>query len=590
MNITRRKRNTFPFASRLKKAKAFYTAIGLCLVACTYIPSSVLGQTNSTSEDNDQVDYTILENTDLLDANGLISQLDSRPSERAAITDQIDRTNFNKDPRTLIEQLIQRADIDKQVGANISALQDLQFAYRLANNTNQKDLVAKVAYEIGLIHQIRGEHGIALSYAEQALTHSQSLSDLEKQMSIQLILIKSLLATEQWSVARTRIDSMARFINERGSNEQKALYFRLLGEVELANENMEASLEALKHSETLTSANDSNALANLRLLSSKAYAQQQNMDAAIAALVEAFEYSSDGKLSFVLYQALQLQRAQILSQLNEYEAAYKVIQTVVKDRLREQPISDIKRMLDMHANFQLNIQQQENEELKQENQWKSMQLETKQTLSTLYLIVMGLLLCLTSLMLLLFLRGRKHRSHLEQLAHTDQLTGLHSRARTLELLNHHQQLFARTQQTYCVAILDLDHFKRINDTYGHQIGGKVLQQFGSLCHDNFRKSDIIGRIGGEEFLFILPNTPANKAQEVFQHFGTRLLSIGKNLKLSQATTASVGLVSPMQEELVLQIIKRADDALYEAKHNGRNCVVFSNATDTDSSQKAKNNQ
>jgi len=535
---------------------------------------SALSQTQSESAKRQSADHEVLTKGDLLTPEEPQIPINSNLPERARISELIDHTNFNKDPRLLIEQLMQRAEIDKSVGANISALQDLQFAYRLANNANLQDLVANIAYKIAIIHQIRGEHGIALSYAEQALTRSQSLQNTNKQMSIQLLLIKSLLATEKWPLARSRIDSMARFINERGTEAQQALYYQLLGEVELADENIEASLVALNRAEELTENENSNSLANLRLLASKAHSQQQNMDAAIAALVEAFEFSSGGQLSFVLYQALQLQRAELLSQLNEYEAAYNVMQNVVKDRLREQPISDIKRMLDMHANFQLNIQQQENAELKQENEWKSMQLETKQKLSTLYLIVMGLLLCLTGLLLLFLIRGRKHRSHLEQLAHTDQLTGLHSRARTLELLNHHQQLFARTRQEYCVAILDLDYFKRINDTYGHQVGDKVLQQFGGLCQDSFRKSDIIGRIGGEEFLFILPNTPANRAQEVFQHFAKRMLNIGRNLELSQATTASVGLVSPMQEEKVLQIIKRADDALYKAKNNGRNCVVF----------------
>lgn len=516
----------------------------------------------------------ITQSANKVSTSQIIRPNNSRAEARAAITAKIDQTNFSNNPRQLIQQLMARAEIDQNSGANIAALQDLQFAFRLAMNTNQQDLVAKVAYKIANIHQVRGEHVIALSYAEQALNRYTEQKDVSNIIGIQLLMLESFIATNEMSQSETLLNNLAYEMESNADVDQKAYYFRLRGEMELEKGNINASLTALSEAESLTTPSNSVALANLRLLASKAHMKQNNMDKAIAALVEAFEFSSNGQLPFVLYQSLQLQRADLLSQLNEYEAAYLVMQNIVKDRLLVQPINEIKRMLDMHANFQLNIQQKENAELKQENEWKTMQLETKQTLSTLYLVVMGLFICLFILMLLLFLRSRKHRNHLEQLAHTDQLTGLHSRARTLELLQHHQQLFARSEQQYCVAILDLDHFKRINDTFGHQVGDKVLLEFGKLCREKFRKSDIVGRIGGEEFLFILPNTPLKQANEVFIQFSQQLLSIGESMDLSQVTTASVGLVSPSKDELVLQIVKRADDALYDAKHKGRNRVVI----------------
>ncbi|MFW8592563.1 diguanylate cyclase [Glaciecola sp. 2405UD65-10] len=516
----------------------------------------------------------ITQSANKVSTSQIIRPNNSRAEARAAITAKIDQTNFSNNPRQLIQQLMARAEIDQNSGANIAALQDLQFAFRLAMNTNQQDLVAKVAYKIANIHQVRGEHVIALSYAEQALNRYTEQKDVSNIIGIQLLMLESFIATNRMSQSETLLNNLAYEMESNADVDQKAYYFRLRGEMELEKGNINASLTALSEAESLTPPSNSVALANLRLLASKAHMKQNNMDKAIAALVEAFEFSSNGQLPFVLYQSLQLQRADLLSQLNEYEAAYLVMQNIVKDRLLVQPINEIKRMLDMHANFQLNIQQKENAELKQENEWKTMQLETKQTLSTLYLVVMGLFICLFILMLLLFLRSRKHRNHLEQLAHTDQLTGLHSRARTLELLQHHQQLFARSEQQYCVAILDLDHFKRINDTFGHQVGDKVLLEFGKLCREKFRKSDIVGRIGGEEFLFILPNTPLKQANEVFIQFSQQLLSIGESMDLSQVTTASVGLVSPTKDELVLQIVKRADDALYDAKHKGRNRVVI----------------
>lgn len=516
-------------------------------------------------------------------------QTSQMSAARAKITQAINQTDFSTDARLLIERLIMRAEIDNQVGANIAALQDLQFAYRLATSANHQDLVAKVAYQIALIHQTRSEHILALSYSQQAISRYQTNGPSKEYISSLLLSIESLLVTNQTRQARTQLNIVASLALQNGEPTQQASYYQLLAEAELKEENIDASLAAIRQAETLTKPNDWLALARLRLLSSKAYALNQDMDASIAQLVTAFEHANTGNASFFLRQSLQLQRAELLSRLDEYESAFIVTRNIIRDRDFAQPISEIKQMLDMHANFQLQIQQQENADLKQENEWKSAQIETKQTLSRLYLLVMALLFCLSCLLLLVFIRGRKHRLHLEKLAHTDQLTTLHSRVRVFELLRYHQDLYGRTEQDYCVAIVDLDYFKRINDTYGHQVGDQVLRQFGEISKRSFRKADVIGRIGGEEFLFILPNTPYKKAIEVFSQFNKKLLEISQSLNIEQNTTASVGLVTPHLQEKVPDIIKRADDALYQAKHNGRNCVVFGNNLSTLQTDKAKVN-
>jgi diguanylate cyclase (GGDEF)-like protein len=300
------------------------------------------------------------------------------------------------------------------------------------------------------------------------------------------------------------------------------------------------------------------------------------MTMAVDQLIKAFNIVGDSHNSFYLNQALQLHRATLLGQLNEFEAAYEVTQSVIKDRELHKPVAEVKRMLDMHANFQLELQQQENAALIEDNHWKTEQIHNKQMLNRLYFVVIALLVCISTLLLLLYLRGRKHRTNLEKIAHNDGLTGLYSRTRVLDLLEHHQNLSARNFVPSCVAIIDLDYFKNINDNYGHVVGDKVLKSFGIICKNNFRKSDIVGRIGGEEFLILLPDTNIKEASEVFKLFNQKLPSIAEQLNLTLATTASIGLVSPHPDETPIDIIKRADQALYEAKNQGRNRVVIGN--------------
>lgn len=544
-------------------------------------------------------------------SDGLLSEIDQEAlalmqtgkllEARTRISQAIDATDFTGNVRLLINRLLIRASIDDQVGAYIGALQDLQFAFQLASSTNNLDLVADIAFFIAAIHQSRSEHSIALSYAKQALDtyllHSQS-----EPIPVLLLSISSFLATKQ-------IDKAFEFLNRVepllvGSNigsgaselmyqseqkRQKAQYFQYLGEAELYRDNIPESIQALNYALELSEPDAYQQLTTLNLLLSRAHTAKDDMDAAIDHLVSAFDMAKKTQVSFFLNQALQLHRASLLSQLNEFEAAYRVTQDVLKNRDFNQPIAEIKRMLDMHANFQLALQQQENAELKQDNQWKSEQIEIKQTLNKLYFVLIALLFCTCCLLLLLFIRGKKHRLSLEKIAHTDALTGLNSRTRVLEQLNYHQDLFNRNKQAYCLAIVDLDFFKTINDNYGHPTGDEVLKMFGELTLSSFRKTDILGRIGGEEFLFILPHTSIEQAMSVFTAFNSKLPIISDQLNLEQVVTASIGLVTPHYCESPMDIVKRADAALYEAKEQGRNCVVFGNKVATLQSAQTKVN-
>lgn len=551
------------------------SVFGLQTPTASQITPSSIGPINSAWYINDaNINRAALEEIDkqvlvLLGKGDLLSA-------RQLINRAIDNTDFSQHPRKLVNRLIIRATIDRDAGANITALQDLQFAFRLSASNNQQDLVADVAYIIASIHQSRNEHSIALSYVEQALNKYKQQEAIDKVSRSLLLSISSLLATGQIEQANEYLWEVESYITQSNDLQQKARYFQYLGEAQLYSKLIKESIDTLNIAIKLVPSGNQTQLATLHLLLSQAYTGKDNMDLAIDHLVRAFSIANNTESSFYLNQALQLHRANLLGQLNEFEAAFKVTQTVLKDRDLHQPVAEIKRMLDMHANFQLELQQQENADLKYENQWKSTQIESKQMLNKLYFLVIGLLVCISSLLLLLFLRGRKHRKHLESVAHTDALTGLHSRTRVLALLAHHQDLYSRNLQVYCVAIVDLDYFKKVNDTYGHVAGDNVLKKFGDTCKNSFRKSDIVGRIGGEEFLIILPHTDVKEAVLVFNQFNQGLISIGESLGFSLRTTASIGVVTPIPNEVPLDIVKRADAALYEAKEQGRNRVVIGN--------------
>ncbi|MEJ2467171.1 MAG: diguanylate cyclase, partial [Candidatus Thiodiazotropha sp.] len=168
---------------------------------------------------------------------------------------------------------------------------------------------------------------------------------------------------------------------------------------------------------------------------------------------------------------------------------------------------------------------------------------------------------------------------LEHRAHTDSLTGLANRGRFMELAEIEIARAKRYQSPYAVMLLDIDHFKGINDKYGHKAGDVVLQELAKIMRRTLREVDIIGRIGGEEFAFLLPETGVEEASRVAERLRQEIahseLSTGDSLPLH--ITVSIGVAQMLdQPKPIDYILRMADSALYEAKNNGRNRVCVAN--------------
>ena len=172
----------------------------------------------------------------------------------------------------------------------------------------------------------------------------------------------------------------------------------------------------------------------------------------------------------------------------------------------------------------------------------------------------------------------EHRRALElklkEMASTDPLTGLANRREYETLFMHEIHRARRSGTPLAACILDLDHFKRVNDTYGHAAGDAVLRNTAQLLKQKLRTMDIIGRLGGEEFIILLPETTIDQAAAI----GTRLLEalaemeidVGKTTIRVTATIGISGLID--EDETFNTIIARADEALYRGKNAGRNRV------------------
>ncbi|SFM86083.1 GGDEF domain-containing protein [Thermodesulforhabdus norvegica] len=176
------------------------------------------------------------------------------------------------------------------------------------------------------------------------------------------------------------------------------------------------------------------------------------------------------------------------------------------------------------------------------------------------------------------MRSRLYRMHknlqqayqkIEELALHDELTGIYNRRAILGYLKEEIERASRYDIPLSVSLADIDHFKSINDTYGHLVGDKILRELAAHIKGCIRSTDRVGRYGGEEFLIILPHTPISRALSCMERCRSDIEgSLFEGLRI----TVSFGIAALRPEDDLDSLLSRADKALYEAKNRGRNRV------------------
>ena len=165
------------------------------------------------------------------------------------------------------------------------------------------------------------------------------------------------------------------------------------------------------------------------------------------------------------------------------------------------------------------------------------------------------------------LESQKHYYH----ATHDIMTGLYNRAYYLDKLDNELVNAQRYNKNFSLIIFDIDHFKNVNDTYGHLKGDEVIVAVADTALKNIRKNDFVARWGGEEFIVLLPETAISSAELIAENLKKSI----ENIKVEgvENVSASFGVTQYIKNDDEKTIVKRADEALYEAKKTGRNKVI-----------------
>jgi diguanylate cyclase (GGDEF)-like protein len=285
-----------------------------------------------------------------------------------------------------------------------------------------------------------------------------------------------------------------------------------------------------------------------------------------------------GAAEDIEYARVQYKVAQLTGNYRQANELMERYIALIKDDFQERESAQAQRLI---VEYEVESVQSKAEALALDNASKNQKLAKKDADSVLMYALALTALFAICILALFTLRERKNRRKMHRLAMTDPLTGAPNRRSMEESAIKLLRSQSMTPSRIGVALLDIDHFKQINDIHGHDIGDVVLKTFVETCRPLLREGDVLGRWGGEEFLLLLPNASQEAVQQVFSRLQHALLTmecvagdIPVRLTVSMgATLICTADDSAFGKDLIGRAIKQADDCVYLAKGGGRNRLV-----------------
>jgi diguanylate cyclase (GGDEF)-like protein len=284
----------------------------------------------------------------------------------------------------------------------------------------------------------------------------------------------------------------------------------------------------------------------------------------------------DAQSASVNLAKLYLYRAHALAALGVWGPAYADLDRYVGLSARWSLTEGARQAAILRARFEADRQADRNREL-QAALGFARDKEREQQRRTMILLLSGGIFIL--LLGYIALADRRNRRRLLLIASSDSLTGLLSRKWTADLSTAILEQALRQHNPVSVTLIDLDHFKGVNDTHGHAAGDEVLRQFADAARKVIRKGDVLGRWGGEEFLLVMPDTPAAAACEVVERLRAAATDIRLPFSDDLRISFSAGVTDHTTGHTLDELVARADLALYRAKACGRNATCVYGAED-----------
>lgn len=458
------------------------------------------------------------------------------------------------------------------------ALEEMTESYSIAQQVNDDDLTWEVLNGLQILYGNLGDNEKSLEVGLLALETSRRLS-------VKSLIIVDLhniayahLALKDYESANRAFDTM--LLESKTSTELSDMYNAFKGFALVAVE-MKLYDRAMKYLDTaeeyLIHVQQLMTLVEFYSIKADLLSKQEQPSAALEVLAIAekklpTEYRTNDNLWGLSLLAL---KSRFHGELGQFETAYTLLRERSKGMDKLQRERDDAAINKLRVSFDVERNETRNNLLEKENEIKALQLKqasSERQIQTFFLVALAML----SVGLIFVMYRQLHsRRQLKTIAETDSLTELFNRRYAFATGEQLTKEGNEGDIPLSVIMFDLDHFKNVNDTYGHPAGDVVLKTIGEVSKGCLRGSDVLARIGGEEFIAILPGVKLEMAEFIAGRLKDKLEAFQQQHEQNKFfVTASFGVAQNQNNDDFEQLIHRADKALYQAKDNGRNCVAL----------------
>jgi diguanylate cyclase (GGDEF)-like protein len=465
------------------------------------------------------------------------------------------------------ETLLNLGQLHGYQGDFTEALTSLQNAQNLFYELELPNKLRITLNSIAILYGRMGEDKKAVEYFTEVLEKNKASGKKRNVAVVLYNLGRRYQSLKDFAKAENSYEESIAIHTELGNETSQALVLRALGSIYNETGKPAQALQALNQAlGILSSKNRVKSQAGLHLELAISYRLLNKSDKALAELEQA-ETLSEGSNSPITIRDITEERSRIYVQMRDWQNAYvqlhkyKTISDQILNNQKENQLSRIQ------LKFETAHQEQANQLLRTE-------LETASRLQILQMAVIALGALLLGIGAFFAIRQVRLARQMKNLALTDELTQLPNRRHILTYGQEALRTCKEQGKPFSVLIFDIDHFKRVNDSFGHAVGDQVIKRIATVSKSLLRQADRVGRIGGEEFLIILPFTGPEAARDVAERIRDRVARTDMtDLELSLNVTISIGVCGCNDQLRPLDyLMNLADEALYQVKQNGRNGV------------------
>jgi diguanylate cyclase (GGDEF)-like protein len=463
-----------------------------------------------------------------------------------------------------------------QIEDYYKALSLVQEGYELAPSTGLMFVKADFSSQLAAIYIYREEFEIALPFLEETYQHEKEKNNL---LGMAIGLYELGRAHLVLGNDKTGIEFLQESIqlSEQINDHQGLAY----ANNELANYYIDQKqfsvAEKLLHEslQKFTDANNLFMLFDTYSQLTSLYTSTAQLDKAEAFIELARPLTKSEELPYGEI-AVQRMEAKILAAKGNHSKAFEILEQTIHKQQSLESKQSTDKLHAIRAMYEIESQNRQNDLLLDQNLMQEQALAKEKQQKMWLLVLLILASIIITLFIFLLFKIKKQTQKLHYIANYDELTGLRNRNNTIRSIRSLIEQPLKGEQLFLIMV-DLDHFKSINDEYGHALGDKVLSVFGEYCHEVFNEEDIVGRVGGEEFMICLIAKNKKAVQQLIEELRIKTSNMPNHVKApGLKVSISAGICMADNEKNRFRVLhKCADQAMYQAKNAGRNQVVFS---------------